>query len=154
MMVPILDSSLKLLTSGPATDSDLRRACSAAYYALFDHIAARASDLMVGPDSLGFTRARLQIYRSIDHGNAVQQCRTILAQNSLLQFPAPLANFARAFNELQLQRIRADYDPSWACTERNAFLAIEPAEAAISEFNTASAPHQRAFCIFLMAKRR
>lgn len=154
MTAPLLDTALKLLAMGEPSQSDVRRAFAAAYYAMFDHVASVAADLLVGPSAAGFSRARLQIYRSIEHGAAAQQCLAVTLSKADAGFPSSVVVFARTFIDLQRLRIRADYDPSWNCSDSDAFRAIEEAESAIDAFNTVPIPHQRAFCIFLMAKRR
>ena len=98
----------------PPSEADLRRAVSAAYYAVFHTLAASNAELIAGQPQSGISAyAWERVYRRLDHGRAQNNLRAVL---NLLS-PAG-ENFARAFIELQDLRREADYDPNFSITVR------------------------------------
>lgn len=90
---------------GP-TQTDLRRAVSTAYYAVFHGLARTCADQVVGRGQAG-SEEWDRAYRALDHGAAKQ---------ALLNLPPAAGEadkqFAEIFARLQKARHRADYDPS------------------------------------------
>lgn len=94
----------------------LRRAVSAAYYAVFHAISLEAV-LMLAPDSSREDRFRLS--RSVNHGDLVKVCGWIRGQGSpehaqpivdRLRQDSDMRQLAEIISGLQEQRHRADYD--------------------------------------------
>jgi len=97
--------SERMLAEGIGSDkqADIRRAISTAYYAVFHRLCELCADALVGkshsPD------AYTSIYRSLDHGSALQTLKQIKPRSDIP--PRIISNFA----ELQDARHWADYDP-------------------------------------------
>lgn len=132
--MPLADELLghsRALLSGSPAEIDLRRAVSAAYYALF-HLHSSAVAEQVSPDLPVGLRGRTQ--RALDHGSMVKVARQFSQPGPVPEaipkdvgFSGPvsqtLANVAAAFADLQSARYSADYDvldadgkigPQWA----------------------------------------
>ena len=137
-------------SSKRARQSDLKRAISTAYYALFDQIARDAANLLVGAGPDGDYGIWRQTYRALDHGNAKNAC-TLLKN---LGFPEPLCHCGEAFILLQAARHKADYDPYHRVSRADALDAIELAEAAIKNLVTSNRRDRKAFAVQLLLKRR
>ncbi len=127
-------------------DVDLRRAVSAAYYALFHAIAKAGADLLVG--SVGAARSERawkQVYRSLQHGDAKARCESLPKA-----FSQDLVDVADAFISLQKLRHSADYDISSAFTRGDTLNHVLMAENAIAKLSRASTSDRRAFVVWLL----
>ena len=71
----LLETARRPAESGAShpTQTDLRRAVSTAYYALFHCLAAAAADLLTGNGSRG--PEWHQVYRALEHGKARKACQ-------------------------------------------------------------------------------
>src|SRR5216683_5648163 len=110
------------LVSGGAAEqvhqTDLRRALSAAYYALFHFTLTAAADMVIGAGNRSTKRYEL-VYRSVDHSRLMTLCRQLSGSkpSSPIEPYAPsdgfglVASFARLAGELHELRNFADYDP-------------------------------------------
>lgn len=105
--------------AGPPRQVDLRRAISAAYYALFHSIVCEVADEIVGKKHRTTPRYEL-VYRAADRSSLKRVCEEL--QKSTLSpkygryappggFGADLMAVAAAVIELQEKRHAADYDP-------------------------------------------
>lgn len=134
------------LLSGPPTEVHLRRAVSAAYYALFHLLSSAVAD-QVSPDSPVGLRGRTQ--RALDHGQMAGAARSFSKPG---KYPANLprdigfsglisprlANVAESFVNLQEARYQADYDVLDAAGEVNLRWAEEclaKADAAFQDWS-------------------
>ena len=127
--------------AGAATPSetDLRRAISTAYYAVFHTLATSNANLIAGqPQSAMSSHAWDRVYRRLDHGRSQNNLRGVINQLS-----PPGENFARTFIDLQSLRQQADYDPHFSITDTITLNSIEIAEAAISSFGQLSEEERR-----------
>jgi shikimate 5-dehydrogenase len=106
-------------TSGPASDAQLRRAVSTAYYAVFHKILRETADRFVGPDHSSKAAYRL-VYRNFDHNRVREVC---------LRLSLEMRDFASSFPFLQSARHRADYAPDAA----NHIAAAQTAMAAFDQ---------------------
>ena len=114
----------------PPSEADLRRAISAAYYAVFHTLAASNAELIAGlPQSDMSSQAWERVYRRLDHGRAQNNLRAVLPYLS----PSG-ANFARTFIDLQRLRHEADYNPNAAIDLADTLNTISLAETAIRDF--------------------
>lgn len=106
--------------AGPPRQVDVRRAISAAYYAVFHAVLAGAADQIVGVTKRSDPHYAL-VYRAIDHKGLRVLCG--LAKQPKMPDPYPiyvpigglgpdLSAFATAVIELQDKRNTADYDPA------------------------------------------
>src|SRR5580693_2861412 len=98
--------------------ASLRRAVSAAYYALFHLLTAEAANrLVTGPDR---DELRAALRRAFEHKEMKDACKEISSANAgklrrclgETTVPAPLVSVARAFIDLQEARHDADYEIS------------------------------------------
>lgn len=130
-------------TAGPTpTDVDLRRAVSAAYYAVF-HTLAGAGAQSVAPGSVHLQN---QVARAFSH-TAMRKVCDAYARSPARPFPQPgltnlnpaapnlrLSGIAEAFAVLQEARHAADYDPGYTTSILDASLLLDLAHAALADF--------------------
>lgn len=138
-------------SSKKPSQANLRRAVSTAYYAVFHHLARTSADLLIGGKKSGSTnRAWRQVYRALDHKPAANAC----IDGTLTLFPKGIQDFADAFTTLQKKRHNADYDPFVIFTKSGVQQDIATAGAAMAAFDAESARDRRAFCAFVLFKKR
>jgi len=130
--------------------SDLKRAISTAYYALFQAMAKDAADLLVGVGKDRPSKAWRQTYRALQHGEARNACMG--ARN--LGFPDTIVVCADAFVVLQEFRHSADYDPDHRVLRADALNAIRLAEDAMKALKSAPKKDRRAFAVLLLFRKR
>ena len=149
----LIDTCYKLVPQSatpPPSDADLRRAISAAYYAVFHTLAASNAELIAGQPQSGISAyAWERVYRRLDHGRARNNLRAVL---NLLS-PAG-ENFARTFIELQNLRLEADYNPNATIIRSDAVNAIAQAETAIRDFAQLTQEERRLLVAQSMFDRR
>lgn len=148
--------------AGPPRQVDVRRAISAAYYAVFHATLAAAADQFVGATKRTTSQYGL-VYRSVDHRSLRELCMEAARQNlpPRLARHAPQAGFGPDIQEfagliLELQRKRhsADYDPSIRVKSSDAQLAVQAARNALSRFNAAGALERESFLSLLLFNPR
>lgn len=147
---------------GAPRQTDLRRAISAAYYALFHALAAQAADTLIGAPNKQ-TPLYALVYRSLQHRSVREFCdqvqRTPLPPK--IRDHAPKAGFgldlkamAHAVVELQEKRHLADYDPGFRATASDATFAVATARAALAGFRRSNASTRKAFvCLAVFSPR-
>ena len=134
---------------GRPRQTELRRAVSAAYYALFHALALSCANLLSGTD-----RSRPsweQIYRGLEHGHARNQCND---QSGMTAFPVDIRYFGRRFVYTQGLRQHADYLPDASYSRRWVMQLIDETETALSSFENATNADRRAFAIHVLMRRR
>lgn len=106
-------------TASVATEAQLRRSISTAYYSVFHAISIKVADQLVGRarrDSAAYAL----VYRSFDHRRMKTVCRAIDSDRLPPKYAAALRcnavsptwrDFAATFVRLQDRRHSADYDP-------------------------------------------
>ena len=158
MHADLLDSEVKLActdSSGtPPTQTDLRRALSTAYYALFHFVIAQCADLLTcDPGGQNLDRAWRQVYRSIRHSDVRNACN--LAADAIYGFPAEVQAFAAFYPNMRRRREEADYDPKsqQVFKPQHVMAKIEEVEFAIQQFCQVEEKHRRAFAILMAVKR-
>ncbi|MDW8444487.1 MAG: hypothetical protein RML45_09430 [Acetobacteraceae bacterium] len=89
----LIATAKRLLPEAPGRprQSDLRRAVSTAYYALFHTLAKSNADLLALKSDGVLERAWTQVYRSLQHGTFAQKDRRKVLQD----FPSRGANVRR-----------------------------------------------------------
>ena len=142
------------------TQTDLRRAISSAYYAVFHFCLAAAADMVFGAaarPTAGYSVA----YRSVDHARLRGLCEQLKGakpQNDVPIIPAGgygrMADFARLAGSLYEERISADYDPSRSYTAAEVRVVISNARQAITWFRSCTEEQQEAFLTMLLFKQR
>ena len=111
----LLDIARRLAAGSP-TQTDLRRAVSCVYYALFHAVAQSNADTLVGddPQSRDQTAWR-QAYRALEHGYARRRCDQVRRGS---RFSPSIQSLADYFLTAQSRRHRADYDPGENFTQQ------------------------------------
>ena len=141
---------------GRPRQAELRRAVSAAYYAMFHALARCCADMLIGG-----TRARRsqqawrQTYRSLEHGFARNQCAN---RSMLRRFTSEIRRFGDLFVGMQRLRHIADYDPApdpETDFDRSHILyLIDETARVISDFQNADMIDRRAFAVFVLFRLR
>ena len=127
--------------------TNLRRAVSTTYYALFHCLANNCADMLAG--EAGSNRDELaweQTYRALEHGTAARRCNNRAVQ----RFPDELRIFAAKFVELRDKRERADYTAELDLAPADVIRDINAAETAISRFRQAPARDRRGFAVYVL----
>ena len=143
--------------------ASLRRAVSAAYYALFHHLIDASSRFAVR----GGNREALRnaVTRAFDHGEMKKAAGSFAGGGlpALLHptvptppgVPAELKRLAQAFVELQQARHEADYDLTRAFTRRDALDFVDRTEQAFKDWRTVEGtPAGDAFLIALLLRSK
>lgn len=119
---------------------------------MFHCLARNCADLLIGGTSADRSEeAWKQVYRSLDHKFAKDRC---IDKLMLKKFPKQIEDFANHFVTLQGKRHSADYDPGASFTKLEVTTDIAIAEQAILDFSSVPAKHRRAFCAYVLLKKR
>ncbi len=120
---------------------------------MFHHVSDICSNLLVGDGSSGLRRARLQVYRSLDHKQVLDACQKAKIPDT--DFPKPIADYSALFLNAYKSRCKADYDPTsdGDFNLPQALHKIGEAEEAIRRFESAELGHRRAFAVLVAVKR-
>lgn len=136
---------------GQPRQTDLRRATSTTYYAVFHYLARSCADYMVGTDSKTRSQpAWRQVYRALEHGFTKGACK----DGTIKKFPKEIEDFANIFVEMQEKRHSADYDPYAKFTRSEVLQDVSRVEAVIAGFKKVSIQDRRAFCAHVLFKKR
>ena len=137
---------------GRPRQADLRRAVSAAYYALFHSLARCGADTLAGSSSVRRNQASWQrIYRSLEHGLTVRRLNN---RSGMRGFPREIQDFGRLFGNLQVQRHRADYDPAASFDRATVLQVVAEAEQHIIGLENAAPADRRDFAIYVLFRDR
>ena len=137
---------------GRPRQSNLRRAVSTAYYAMFHCLAACCADTLVG--GAGAARSEpawRQAYRALEHGTARQRCR---CTEMIQKFPVEIQNFAGKFVDIQEKRHKADYDPGVAFPRSIVAKDIDETDETIRDFYRVPVKDRRAFAVYVLLSVR
>jgi hypothetical protein len=150
------DKLLERQGRGRPRQTDLRRAISTAYYAMFHALAGECAERFLGKSAQKKTkRAWVQAYRALNHGRVKDCVRPKAQDHPFRKFPDEIRAFGATFIDLQEKRILADYDPLMAplrASEVRSAIAI--ARLAIQDFKTARVEDRAAFCVFVAISQR
>lgn len=156
----LFEQASKLISAqaGRPRQADIRRAISAAYYAIFHATITGAVDQFVGVTNRDRSRYGL-VYRSVSHAWLRDLCKEVQkpALSNRFKPYAPstgfgpnITTFAAAVVELQEKRHSADYDVMIRVNRSDAALAIATAQAALKRFSKASRTRRLAFLSLLL----
>ena len=135
---------------GRPQQARLRKAISAAYYAVFHALANSNADTLIGASpQFRSLPAWTQTYRALGHGFAKGQI-----QRGSDAFPTAIQDFANTFVALQDERHRADYDPDAEFTRFYTVYWINRAEAAITNFTAATVSERKSFAAQVLFRNR
>lgn len=133
---------------GRPRETNIRRAISTTYYALFHCLATSNANMLVGgPGANRSQSAWRQAYRALQHGTARRRCER---QNAIIKFPEAVQDFAERFADMQKKRHGADYDPDATFSKSDVVQDIADAEDVILCFNRVPARDRRAFAVYLL----
>lgn len=136
---------------GRPKETDLRRAVSAAYYAMFHCLALCCADTLAGKTKAGRSRqAWLQAYRALDHRDARNRCN----DSRISEFPDSIREFARHFVIMQRLRHNADYNPMEKFALSEVVQGIDATDGIIGEFRRTPTNDRRAFAIHVLFRNR
>ena len=139
---------------GRPRQEELRRAVSAAYYALFHVLAGNAAGILAGArPPLRAPRRRFwsQTYRALEHGYARNQC---LNQAVMSGFPQEIQDLGALFAYLQTQRHNADYNPDVTFSRTEVVRLIGNAEKVIDDFASVPRQYRRDFALHTLLRGR
>ena len=137
---------------GMAGQTELRRAVSCAYYAMFHTLAASNANTLVGASEADQSRwAWLQTYRAADH----RPTRNKLNGASLGgRFPRSIQQFGVVFTDAQERRHLADYNPQRQFYPDDVIDLIVRVEDAITAFNQTPEDVRRDLAIHILTAPR
>ena len=137
---------------GKPRQSDLKRAQSTAYYAMFHALCRNCADSFIGKTKSSRSQpAWRQAYRAADHKFAKIQCKN---RSVMARFPSEIQDFANQFAQLQERRHQADYDPFVKFTRHDVLTSIDAAVAAIGKLQASNIKDKRAFAAWTVMKNR
>lgn len=137
---------------GRPRQSDLKRAISTAYYAMFHALCNIVADCLVG--TAGADRSEpawRQAYRCVEHGFSVTQCEN---KRVMSRFPREVQFFAGVYVELQEKRYEADYNPTSRFNLYDAHEWTRRVVNAIAEIAKSPLKDRRAFAVWVAMKHR
>ncbi len=135
-----------------ATQTELRRAVSCAYYAMFHTLALSNANTLIGASPADQQRwAWQQTYRAADH----RPTRNKLSSASQGgRFPGAIRRFGVAFADVQRARHSADYDPHSEFSATDVTDLIDRAETTIANFNQTPDDIRRDLAIHILTNVR
>ncbi len=137
---------------GRPRGTNLRRAVSTAYYAMFHCLARSCADTLIGgSNAIRKTDAWILTYRALDHNAAKRRCQDT---KSIGRFSESTRIFAKIFTQMQEQRHRADYAPDAIFGKSEVIQRINDVEDVISNFERESLTNRRAFAAYVLFKGR
>lgn len=143
-----------MITSpGHPSDTELRRAVSCVYYALFHTLCRSCADALAGQNPTGILAREkwTQVYRGLDHGPAKSRCNN---NQETGKFVPEIRKFAEVFVDLQQHRHEADYNPDAVFNQSQVQQFITEAETTTDQFNGTSADARRLFAVYLHVRIR
>lgn len=149
----LLETARRTLGDDPGApgQSDLRRAVSTIYYALFHCLARNCADTLVGKTRRHRREpAWRQAYRALEHGYVRSQC----SRSDIRKFTQEIQYFIGSFTDMQRKRHQADYDPAGRWSKSDVLDDLDNAADAIEEFEAAPLKDRRAFAVFVLLKSR
>lgn len=146
----LIESAKTLCQAGAGKkpkQANLRRAVSAAYYAVFHALAKTCADALVGASKARRpNKAWVEVYRGIDHGVVKNACISA----SKIAFPQKILDFSDAFRQLQDARHSADYDPMVRISRTQALAFIVLAEDSIVAIKSVATNDKVAFATWVL----
>ena len=137
---------------GRPRGTDLRRAVSTVYYAMFHSMARSCADTLIGGPNAGRgSDAWVLAYRTLNHRYAKARC---LDKRDLEKFSLPIQEFADTFVQMQEQRHRADYAPDAIFGKSEVVQRINDVEDVINNFEKEPRTTRRAFAAYILFKGR
>lgn len=140
------------MKSGKPKQTNLRRASSTVYYAMFHCLARCGADLLVGGRSATRSdEAWKQVYRALEHKFTKNACTKT---DIVTKFPNEIQEFAQHFATMQVKRHKSDYDPNFKVYKSSVEQDISDTEVVIKRFNSAPRKDRRAFAAYVLFRTR
>lgn len=144
---------------GRPLQASLRRAISAAYYALFHLLTSESASAVT---SGGSKELRERVQRTFDHGTMREVCKNIsdgktprFLEQIIAPVPPEIVKVSQAFVDLQTARHAADYDMSSPHDRLTALENITQAEAAFAAWaSVRNTEEARAFLTALLLSKQ
>lgn len=138
---------------GKPRQADLRRATSAAYYAVFHALCEEGANAFIGAPSPERTeRAWKQTYRAVNPGKRIKPCEKSV--NDRNGFPVGARRLAACLIELQRQRHNADYDPAARFHKNELEAYITLAEQSVSALKALPRRRKATFAALVLFQKR
>ena len=137
---------------GRPRQTELCRAVSATYYAMFHALALCGANMLAGTTRANRSQpAWRQTYRALEHGPARNQCSNTAV---MARFPQEIQDFGELFTSMQRLRHYADYDPEARFTRDRVLQLIDETARIIDRFDNVSTQDRRAFAILVLFRLR
>lgn len=138
----------------PLPQTDIRRAVSTGYYALFHFVSYFCTEALFLGATGRFSRAKNQAYRSLDHRGILDACRR--AQNKDMGFTKEIRDLAILFLNMHRLRNAADYDgdPSQEIKPPQALHKIGECDNHMEACNLTNSNNRIAFAILVLVKTK
>ena len=138
--------------SAPVSQTELRRAVSCAYYAMFHTLSLSNANTVIGASPADQQRwTWQQAYRAADHRPA----RNKLSSASLSgRFPRAIRRFGVVFADVQRVRHSADYDPHSEFSATDVTDLIDRVETTIADFNQTPQDIRRDLAVHILTNIR
>ena len=134
--------------------ASLRRAVSAAYYAVFHVIVDAVVRCLTKPSD---NKLRHQLQRAYNHGTMKVVCQNLNLLNAIATLPLEpqIVDIASAFVDLQQARHEADYDYSITFIRTDVLQKIARADTALANWKAVhNVPNARVFLAALLLQRQ
>lgn len=144
-----LDTAQLLAESGEGspTQTSIRKSISCTYYAIFHGLACELANSLIGAPVAGRSnKAWVEVYRGLDHGTCQAACKKAVK----ISFPEAVQDFAHIFVQMQEYRKRADYDPLFRPSQRDAMGLIEIVRVALEALKQVDDYDKKAFATFVL----
>jgi uncharacterized protein (UPF0332 family) len=130
--------------------TDLKRAVSTAYYAMFNFLAGECADLFIGGGVARKSSSWVHVHRALEHSFAKNAC----GQARVPAFPPEIVRFAKRFIHMQEHRHNADYDPSARYARADVIAFIDDVDRAIEGFKSTPRSDRLAFATLVLLRKR
>ena len=144
-----LGTARRLIPQGQTRPNQarMRRSVSSSYYAMFHALARLCADSLVGTQSARRSnKAWVEVYRGLGHSDSLKMCKRAHEKN----FPQSIKDFADAFQQLQVERHRADYDPTARFSKDDAVKYVNMAETAMAALGDVPMLDKKAFAAWVL----
>ncbi len=145
----LIETARRLADTGERRpyQSDLRRAVSTIYYALFHALCLNCADMLIGTTSARRSEyAWRQAYRSIQHSQAR---RRLNDAKKIQSFPEEIQDFGDFFATAQDKRHDADYDPYYRVAKSDVLIDAAEAKSLIDRFMDVPPKDKRALAAWV-----
>ena len=134
------------------SQADLRRAISAAYYAMFHTLCRICADELAGADAASADRESwLLAYRALEHGYTKNRFENY---GGMRRFRPEVREFGKVFREMQVERQTADYNPDSSFVADEVSQLVEDIARRIDALTSAPRADLRALALYLLLRPR